>query len=120
MEQSTNIVDQIINLTGVIDEAFIQMQKQVEAEKYDDTILLLENAMKGIESLQKAVLPIAAQVPENEFNESTRNLMTEVGSFLEHYNQNEASEMETQMNQAVIPAFNFWKSEVEKVMGGIN
>ncbi|SDY61271.1 hypothetical protein [Tindallia californiensis] len=119
MELSQNMVDQIMNLTGVINEAFIQMQKQVEAERYDETIMLLENAMKGIESLQKAVLPMAAQVPENKFNDSTRQLMSEVGGFLESYHQKKADEMEMQMTDQVIPAFQVWKEEVETVMGGM-
>ncbi|SFH70702.1 hypothetical protein SAMN05192551_102274 [Tindallia magadiensis] len=119
MEPSQNMVDQIMNLTGVINEAFIQMQKQVEAERYDDTIMLLENAMKGIESLQKAVLPMAVQVPESKFNDSTRHLMSEVGCFLESYHQKKADEMEMKMEDQVIPAFQDWKEEVETVMGGM-
>jgi len=116
MQESTELIEQVNNLIGVIDEAFIQMQKQVEGERYQETILLLENAMKGVESLQKVVQAMAAKGLESNFNESTQTFMTEVGNLLEHYNQNQTDQMSAQMNQGVIPSFNQWKTEVEKVM----
>lgn len=120
MQASTDLMKQVSHLIEVIEDAFVQMEKQVEAQRYQETILLLENAMKGIESLQKVVQAMAAKVPESNFNEATQSFMEAVGCFLENYNQNQTDQMSQQMNQGVIPAFTQWKQEAEKALEAWN
>lgn len=110
------IMHQIAELLGTIDEAFSHMEKQLEELRYEEAVQLLEDTVEGVESIQKAVLPLINEQDQNSVQSCTKELMNEISIFLDLLKQKDHEKMETQMAESIKTAFARWRNQVEETI----
>ncbi|SFH70463.1 hypothetical protein SAMN05192551_102262 [Tindallia magadiensis] len=116
MQENREVMIQAQELMQTIHEAVDHMIKQLEELRYEETIQLLEDVVKGTESVQMALLPLAEEEEASKLQSLHKDLMEKVDKYLDFYRDKEHEAMKEQMSMAIVESLKKWHREMEELI----
>ncbi|SDY61607.1 hypothetical protein [Tindallia californiensis] len=116
MQENREMMIQAQELMKTIHEAVDHMIKQLEELRYEETIQLLEDVVKGTESVQMALLPLAKDEEASKLESLHKDLMEKVDKYLDFYRDKEHEAMKEQMSMAIVESLEKWHREMEEMI----
>ncbi|EEG76543.1 hypothetical protein [Dethiobacter alkaliphilus] len=114
--ENIEVIHSILQLLPTIEEGLEYIKKQLTELRYEEALELLQDAMGGIVSIEKAVQPILQKLPENKTNFLGDNLKEKMSIVVSSYESGKNADLEKQVGEEALPAFKDWKAELERVL----
>ncbi|SNS48924.1 hypothetical protein SAMN05446037_101165 [Anaerovirgula multivorans] len=116
MNKYYEVIQQILPLLDTIKEGILHIQNQLVELRYEEALTLLQDAMKGIASIDSVMQPIYDELPENNIDTLFVVVKESMNKAVDSYEQGSESNLENQIEKEVLPSFKAWKEEMEKVL----
>lgn len=116
MTDKAEVIEQIIGLTNTMEEGIQHIEQQIEELRFEESIMLLQDVVKAVATVQKATTPLLQNLPDSRVHPLTKDLMEGVGLFVEKYQAKEREEMKQVFSEKVVPVYREWKDELQKIL----
>lgn len=110
------VIHNIVPLLNTIEEGFNHIKKQLLELRYEEALGLLEDVVLGIFSIEDAIEPMILGLEENKIETFGIALKENINKTLAMYEDGKEAGLATQIVEEVLPAFQDWKEEIERVL----
>ena len=116
MKKYYEVIERILQLLETIEEGFIYVKEQLEKLHYEEGFIVIKDAMEAIESIENALKPIKAKLPENDLDDFTAAIKHNMDNAINSYEQGKEVYLVEQIEKEILPSFLKWKEELERVL----
>ncbi|OEF97728.1 hypothetical protein [Desulfuribacillus alkaliarsenatis] len=109
----TEVADRLIDLTDIVEDGFEQINVLVIQHRFDEAILLLQDVVNAVSTMQKAVNPLLDSFQSAQLAPVTKNLMESIAGFVSLYQEDKKDEIADYISSKIIPCYNDWKEQVK-------
>src|SRR5690606_37025433 len=116
MKKYHEVIERILQLLETIEEGFIYVQEQLEKLHYEEGFIVIKDAMEAIESIENALKPIKAKLPENDLDDFTAAIKHNMDNAINSYEQGKEVYLVEQIEKEILPSFLTWKEELQRAL----
>lgn len=116
MNQNLEVIRQILSLLETIEEGMEHIKKQLSELRYEESFIILKDAISGIISIESAMASMEKELPENRLDVLAAVLNKTMDNVVGSYEQGREDSVEGLMKEKLLPDFRAWKSEIEKLL----
>jgi len=116
MKKYHEVIERILQLLETIEEGFIYVKEQLEKLHYEEGFIVIKDAMEAIESIENALKPIKAKLPENNLDVLTLTIKRNMDNAINSYEQGKEVYLVEQIEKETLPSFLAWKEGLERVL----
>ena len=116
MKKYHEVIERILQLLETIEEGFIYVKEQLEKLHYEEGFIVIKDAMEAIESIENALKPIKAKLPENDLDDFTAAIKHNMDNAINSYEQGKEVYLVEQIEKEILPSFLAWKEELQRAL----
>lgn len=116
MEKYKEVIERILQLLETMEEGYIYIKNQLEKLYYEEGIIVLNDAMDAVNSIENALYPIKAELPEKNLDAYTEAIKHSMDNAINSYEQGKEVYLTEQIEKEILPSFLAWKEELERVL----
>lgn len=116
MNRYSEVSRQILALLETIEEGISYVQNQHIEYCYEEELIILQDMMEGIRSIENALEPMVAQIEENGIECLTASLRESVSKTITSCKQEKEISFRKEIEEGVAPKFSSWKERLEKTL----
>ena len=116
MKKYHEVIERILQLLETIEEGFIYVREQLEKLHYEEGLVVLKDAMEAIGSIESALHPIKAKLPENNLDVLTLTIKRNMDNAINSYEQGKEVYLVEQIEKEILPSFLTWKEELQRAL----
>jgi len=116
MEKYHEVIERILQLLETMEEGYMYIKDQLEKLCYEESFIVLNDAMGAVNSIENALYPIKAELPENSLDAFIAAIKHNMNNAINSYEQGKEVYLTEQIEKEVLPSFLAWKKELERVL----
>lgn len=107
----------VFSLLDTIEEAVAHTRIQSAELRYEEVFIMIQDITEGIATIENVVKPFNSRFSHNNIEQLTADLKGNISKVISFYEQEKEIYLEAQIEEAILPVFQAWKKELERVMG---
>ena len=116
MHENIDVIYNIVPLLSTIGEALEYTNQLLSQLQYEEALTLLEDVVVGVVSIASAIKPMQPELSKNEIESLGGILALKMSQVVGSYEMGREADLERQIGQALIVAFENWREEIERVL----
>jgi len=116
IEKYREVIERILELLDTMEEGLDFIQNQLSELKYEEALVVLNDVIDAVFSIDSSIQPMEKMLPQNDINELSLLFRESLNKAVERYNQNNEVNIDGLLQKEIIPQFKRWREEVEKVL----
>lgn len=116
MDKHIEVIQQIFPLLDTLEEGILHIENQLKELRYEEGLMMLQDVMEGIASIESAMQPMDGELAENNISILLLDVKKRINGVVTSYEQGKEINLENQITQELFPAFLNWKEEIEKAL----
>lgn len=116
MEKQREVIINILDLLTTTAEGIKYIREKLSETNPPATLRILLDTISAYSSIELAIHPILAKLPENRIEEKSKNLNIQLDLIVKEFETNDAKRALDIVQYRLEPEFVEWKKEIEKIL----
>lgn len=116
IEKHYEVIKKVLELLDTIEEGFEHVQKHLIELQYENAFVVMNDIIQGISSIGRAIQPMMDKLPQNDINTLLGDINKGMKKVVSNFEQGKEVNIQNQIVVEILPAFNNWKNELEKIL----
>ncbi|MEN6390251.1 MAG: hypothetical protein ABFD04_07505 [Syntrophomonas sp.] len=114
MDNDIEVIRQSLDLSNTIGEGLEYIKLRFEGGHFEETLILFQDVIQALISIQKAVQPIAANLSSNQLEPLIANINYSLEDVIAEFEKGNWSMTTGIIEQTLLPAYYKWQEELER------
>ncbi len=116
MEKYTDVIRRTLDLADTCLQGLEHAKNRMREGRFEDGIIMLHDAVSGYCQMEKALIPVLANLPGNKMGPSGAALRNALDSVVSVQEKGERAKALELMHFSVVPAYQKWQAALNRLL----